>query len=86
MNIDRPLVNLFFQIKRTMPLESRENMKISSPDIKQNLILAYKNSDDETLKSMIEDFLTRTSNDWKAQVNSNSKFRTIDAIVKRMQG
>jgi len=33
MNIDRPMVTLFFEIKRNLPFESRDAMKLSAPDI-----------------------------------------------------
>lgn len=84
MNIDRPMANLFFQIKRSMPFELRDQMKISAPDVGEKLISMYRSSDDEALKSMIKDFMTRAGGDWKAQVDSGLRSRLVQAIVQKV--
>ena len=63
-NIDRAMVNLFFEIKRNMPFDQRQAMKISSPNITQQLIGIYEESSNNSLKHLIQDFMVRAGDGW----------------------
>jgi len=68
MNIDRPMVTLFFEIKRNLPFESRDAMKLSAPDIGERLLDIHHASGNKSLKSLIEKFFSRAGEDWIKRV------------------
>jgi hypothetical protein len=70
MSIDRPMVQLFFQIKRLMPTESQQNMKIASPDIAEQLIDIYVASKNASIRTLIELFMERAGNPWTAKLKN----------------
>lgn len=83
MNIDRPMASLFFQIKRSIPFEARDEMKISSPSVGQKLVSLYKDSNDKEVKSMIEDFMSRAGGNWKSQLGVSTGTKLVSAILRR---
>jgi len=83
MYIDRPMASIFFQIKRSMPFDAREEMKISSPNVGENLIALYNHCEDKALKSMIEGFMERAGGEWKSQLKKSSRARLINAFTSR---
>jgi len=86
-NIDRAMVSLFFEIKRNMPFEQRKDMKISSPTIGQQLISIYQQSNDTSLKQLIEDFMQRAGDGWASKLSSpkrNKPLFTREAIITRI--
>lgn len=71
-NIDRTMMSLFFEIKRNMPLDQREKMKISSPLVGHQLVSVYRKSNDTALKHLIEKFMDGAGGEWtKRLVKSN---------------
>jgi len=85
MNIDRPMASIFFQIKRSMPFDVRDDMKLSSPDIGERLVYLYKHSNNQAIKAMIEDFMSRAGDEWKSQLNLSPKNKLVDAIRRRIR-
>jgi hypothetical protein len=86
-NIDRAMVSLFFEIKRNMPFEARDDMKISSPIIGRELIAIYHASNDKSLKRLIEDFMRRAGGSWLATLNKPQKSslqQTRESIITRI--
>jgi len=74
MNIDRPMVNLFFEIKRTLPSESRDTIKLSAPDIGERLLDIHQaSSGDRYLQALIERFFVRAGEDWSERIAEFSK-------------
>jgi len=73
MNIDRPMVSLFFEIKRNMPFEQRDDMKISAPDVGERLVSIYRHSNNEALRQLIENFMSRAGTDWSKQLSPSKK-------------
>jgi hypothetical protein len=73
MNIDRPMVSLFFEIKRNLPYATRADMKIAAPDVGERLLGIYQSSDDEPLKALIESFLERAGGDWSKRMVASQK-------------
>ena len=69
MYIDRPMINLFFEIKRALPLEDQNEMKLSSPDLREQMVTLYKNTQNTQVKQLIEFFLRRAGHDWLAKIN-----------------
>ena len=69
--IDRPMVNLFFEIKRSMPFESRKNMKIASPDVADRLIDIYDASNNPSLRLLIEQFMAKAGQEWSQRLSEN---------------
>lgn len=84
MNIDRPMASLFFQIKRSVPFEARDQMKLSSPDVGKNLISLYNRSSDKAIKLLIEDFMSRAGEEWKSQLAGSSRAKLVNAIRRKL--
>lgn len=63
-NIDRPMANIFFEIKRNLPHEARDGMKIAAPDVGDRLIDIYQASNNPALRDLIEKFFDRAGSDW----------------------
>jgi hypothetical protein len=78
-NIDRAMVTLFFEIKRNMPFESRDNLKISSPVIGTQLISIYQNSNDKSLQRLIEEFMQRAGETWVNKLSKPQKSKPAQA-------
>lgn len=74
-NIDRPMANLFFEIKRNLPYAARDGMKIAAPDVADRLIDIYQASNNPALRSLIEKFFDRAGSDWMARLNPPKKPR-----------
>ncbi len=77
LNIDRAMVSLFFEIKRNMPFEQREEMKISSPTIGTSLVKLYKSSRNRALKRLIRDFMQLAGEDWLAKIAKPKKTKRL---------
>jgi len=77
MNIDRPMVSLFFEIKRNMPATDREEMKIAAPDVGDRLVAIYQNSNNSALKELIETFMNHAGADWTKQLSKPKKSRML---------
>jgi hypothetical protein len=93
MNIDRPNINramvtLFFEIKRNMPFEARDDMKISSPVIGKQLISIYQQSNNKPLRRLIEDFMQRAGAAWESQLSTPRKSKLTkvgESIITRVR-
>ena len=81
MNIDRSMANLFFQIKRSIPFESRDQMKLASPNIGKDLITLYNSSEDQSLRALIKEFLRRAGDDWISQLGKSNKSSFISSAL-----
>lgn len=83
LNINRKMVGLFFEIKRCMPFEQQESMKIAAPGIGIQLIKLHQESDSQTLKQLIEKFMQLAGDDWvkklKTPIRSKSILNRIQA-------
>lgn len=87
LNIDRAMVSLFFEIKRNMPFEQREEMKISSPTIGTSLVEVYQNSSNKALKRLIRDFMQKAGEDWLAKIATPKKTKRLfskDSLFARL--
>jgi len=73
MYIDRKMVSLFFEIKRSLPEATRESLKISAPDIGHNLVKIHSSSDDNRLKNLIERFLELAGDEWVRRIKPLKK-------------
>lgn len=75
LNIDRKMVNLFFEIKRNMPLDTRGDMRIASPDIGHQLLKLHQQSEDTNLRRLIEKFMQHAGSEWinKLELHTPSK-------------
>ncbi len=73
MNIDRPMVSLFFEIKRNMPFDERNDMKISAPDVGERLVSIYRGSNNQALRELIENFMSRAGSDWRNQLEPKKR-------------
>ena len=71
LNINRPMATIFFEIKRSMPFESRKHMKISSPDVGDRLINIYDASNNKALRQLIEQFMAKAGPDWSERLGQN---------------
>jgi hypothetical protein len=64
MNIDRYMVNLFFEIKRNIPASQQVNMNISNPQLGELMTKLYNQTDDENIKLLTQIFLERAGENW----------------------
>jgi len=79
MNIDRQMVTLFFQIKRNLPFEARDDLKISSPAMGTELVSIYQTSNDKPLRLLIEEFMQRAGDPWTSKLNKPQKSKPQQA-------
>ncbi|MCH2191011.1 MAG: hypothetical protein MK188_08820 [Gammaproteobacteria bacterium] len=63
MNVDRYMVNLFFEIKRNLPFHLQSGLKISSPTLTQDIVDVYNTTEDENIKLLIDRFFERAQID-----------------------
>lgn len=59
MNVDRYMINLFFEIKRILPNDIRQQLKIASPTLHEELKELQKSVDNEATQRLIEVFFER---------------------------
>jgi len=71
MKLDRYMVNLFFEIKRSLPLEQQRNMLVSSPDIGEIMTDLYQTTPNENIKLLTGIFLERAGENWIKKANSS---------------
>lgn len=76
MTIDRYMVNLFFEIKRNLPLKYRQNLKIADSELADSLIDIYYEHKDDSTQRLIEVFFNRAGKPWEKQLlkRKTSKF------------
>lgn len=72
-NIDRQMVTLFFEIKRNLPFDARNDLKISSPAIGTQLVAIYQSSNDKPLRRLIEKFMQRAGDTWVSKLSEPQK-------------
>jgi len=70
MHIDRPMVKLFFDLKRQVPFEMQDQMKLASPQLGVNLVEIYQQSRCPAIRSQIEEFLARAGNQWQSKLSA----------------
>jgi len=63
MNVDRYMVNLFFEIKRNLPFQLQSGLKISSPTLTQDVVDVFNTTEDENIKVLIDRFFERAKID-----------------------
>jgi len=78
MQIDRQMLGLFFEIKRSLPLNTREKLKISDSNVCKKLVVLHNHSDDDHLKEVIERFLTFSCEEWLKQITPLEKYSNDD--------
>jgi hypothetical protein len=70
LNIDRQMVGIFFEIKRSLPFEERDGMKIAAPGIGKQLISIYQESNSKNQKQLIEKFMHLAGNAWAKKLKT----------------
>ena len=68
MYINRQMLRLFFEIKRSIPLSLRTKLKISEPNIGNKLVILHTHTNDNRLKNYIERFLELADGEWINQI------------------
>ncbi len=81
MNIDRYMVNLFFEIKRNVPYHQQASLKISDPDIGSVMASLYRETKDENIKLLVSIFLERAGEKWASDAQ---KPKALGNILKRL--
>ncbi len=82
MNIDRYMVNLFFEIKRNIPTSMQPAMKISDPAIGETMVSLYKKSKDENIRLLVEIFLERAGDEWVSKIREKKRFYRGNLVAK----
>lgn len=75
MNIDRKMVNLFLYIRKNVPPEIRQGMKLSSPTLESDLVAVFNIIDNYKVKAAITEFFKRsgTARSWLPQADNSKK-------------
>lgn len=81
MKLDRYMVNLFFEIKRNLPLEQQQDMLISNPEIEDVMINLYQITDDDNVKLLTGIFLERADTNW---IKNTNKKKTTSNILSKL--
>lgn len=70
MNIDRQMVNLFFEVRKNVPAEIRQGMKLSSPTLGSDLVAIFNIIDNDKVKFAIERFFKRAgdADNWLSEI------------------
>lgn len=79
------MVNLFFEIKRNLPLHLRDPLKISDPNLSDKLVSLYKEYDDSSIQRLIEVFFERADEEWSKKLNPSKKSRMLELIKPQLQ-
>ena len=82
MKIDRYMVNLFFEIRRNLPLALQEEMTISNPSLGDQMVSLYRVVDDRNIKLLIKVFLQRAGEDWTAKLSQKKRLYRGAEIAK----
>jgi hypothetical protein len=82
MNIDRYMVNLFFEIKRNIPTSQQTNMNISNPQLGKLMSDLYCQTDDENIKLLTQIFLERAGENWLKDAKKGAP-STAQRLTKR---
>jgi len=86
MNIDRRMVSLFFEIKRSSPESIRESLMISAPDIGFTLVKVHSISSDDRLRNLIERFLELAGDEWIRRIKPLKKSVAANFMQKQKIG
>jgi len=81
MNIDRYMVNLFFEIKRNIPHQQQAELKISDPNIGEVMTALYRETKDENIKLLVRIFLERAGGKWASDAD---KPKILSNALKRL--
>ncbi|GGZ96215.1 hypothetical protein GCM10008090_00530 [Arenicella chitinivorans] len=68
------MVNLFFEIKRNLPPELGDDLKISSADLSSAMINVYWSSDDNMVRTLVEAFFRRAGDEWYVQLQPKKRY------------
>jgi len=77
MNIDRYMVNLFFEVRRNLPKSEQAQMKISSGDLGEQMVAVYQLTEDENIRLLIEVFLERAGDGWIDKIHPKKRYHGI---------
>lgn len=83
MNIDRYMVNLFFEIKRNIPLQQQASMKISDPELGKVMSTLYRQTENQNIKLLTQIFLERAGENWLEEAEKG--ISKIAQLKKRVQ-
>jgi hypothetical protein len=86
MNIDRYMVNLFFEIKRNIPLHQQSEMKISDPELGKVMSELYRQTDNDNIKLLTQIFLERAGENWLKDADKTNTSATIRLAKGVKQG
>ena len=56
MKINRQMLSVFFEIKRSLSVQNREKLQLSAPNIGNKLVILHTNTNNPRLKDLIERF------------------------------
>jgi hypothetical protein len=80
MKLDRYMVNLFFEIKRNLPLAQQREMLVSNPNIGNVMTKLYQTTQDENVKLLTGVFLERAGKEWVKK--ANRKIPATEVLTK----
>ena len=83
MHIDRQMVGLFFEIRRSLPLNTRKNLKISENGVERKLIILHTHTSDKRLKNLIERFLQLSGEHWMDKIKPLKKHESFQYAKKK---
>lgn len=79
------MVNLFFEIKRNIPIHHQTGMTISNPDIGSVMTSLYRETNDQNIKLLTRIFLERAGESWlkEADKNASPAAKVISKVTKQ---
>jgi len=83
MHIDRQMVGLFFEIRRSLPLNTRKNLRISENGVERKLIILHTHTSDKRLKNLIERFLQLSGEHWMDKIKPLKKHESFQYAKKK---
>jgi hypothetical protein len=77
------MVNLFFEIKRNLPVSQQREMLVSSPTIGDVMTSLYQTTQDENIKLLTGIFLERAGQDWIKKANNKPATSMINKLFSK---
>jgi hypothetical protein len=74
------MVNLFFEIRRNIPQQQAQALKLAAPNLGDMMIELYQNTNDENVRLLTEIFLEKAGDDWLAKANPRKAARILEKL------
>jgi len=80
MNVDRYMVNLFFEIRRNIPASQARDLKLADPNLGDAMVKLYQSTDDENIRLLTEIFLEKAGGNWLKKANPSKAAKLLKKL------